>query len=214
MDKFVLLFSILLSIIYGEKQYCYFEPPANWDMQVFKETEPVEVGFLGKANSISRPNIYLSEEEVDCKLSQYITSVKNLYKNNPNFTFKNIGSITTKSGIAHLAEIESKTKIGVIKMLQCILIKDNRAYVITGANAKQNFTDTHLEYLKVFKSIHIVKNPIDLISDAKQREDLKNTCSEKTPKKDMVAFLDKQKSIDPYLKKLTIDFHQKNLSTK
>ena len=209
-----LLLCTLIFSLYAEKEYCYFQAPASWDMQLFTCDDPVEVGFLGPANDTSRPNIYLSEEEVDCTLAEYVTSVKNLYKNNPHFTFKDIGALNTKSGKAHLAEIESTTKIGVIKMLQCIIVKDKRAYVLTGANAKKNFTDTHLEYLKTFKSAQISKKPLEFITGADLQKSVTELVDTAVSTKELASLLDQKKELSPYLKKLLIDFHQKKLSSK
>lgn len=201
------LFLTLFSIAYCKEHYCYFAAPKDWEMQLFEENNPVKVGFLGRAKDNSRPNLYLSEEEVDCDLKEYVASVKKIYKNNPKFTFTDIGTIQTKSGKAYLAEIESKTEVGITKMMQLMIIKGKRAYVLTGGNSKKNFLSTHSDFIRIFKSVSIEKNPLAFITDQAKKEPIEKAFKTLKTQQQVAKMLGKL-GLDQYSQKLVLDFYK------
>ena len=150
-------------------------PPDGW-MPAAKETlSPlVKVGFLEPKTFGFRASLNLAEEEIDCNLQEYLDAVKNIHVNDHHNTWSNLGHFPTKAGPAVLTQIDSGSSWGAIRVLQLILVRDTKAYVLTAAASKKQFS----KYLSVFKaafsSITLSDDLFSAVADAKKREKIKD----------------------------------------
>jgi len=170
----------LFFVFFAEaKTYYFFEPPKNWECIDPKALSPsVEVGFLGKGKAQYFPTINLASEEVDSTLSQYVKDVKKIHKLDKNTSFRDLGKLKTKAGPAQLLELTTKTKFGVVKMFQAILVKNKKAIVLTAAMQKDEFIDMHKIFIQAFRSLTFTNNLTDPIQDPKKQQTLKLAISD------------------------------------
>lgn len=120
---------------------CFFTPPAGWDFADPKILAPrVKIAFVGKTRSALAPSIILAEEDIKVGSSEYLKAVQIIYKKARKTSCRNMGSLQTQAGLAHLMQIDTETKYGPLRKLQLIFIKDNKAYVLTTSALKKDFS--------------------------------------------------------------------------
>jgi hypothetical protein len=118
----------------------------------------IQIGFLGKGSSSFRPSINLAIEEVDVDLKQYLKAVKEIHLTEPKTTWRDLGKFKTLSGEGRLTEISNFSPLGEVKILQMILIKDQNAYILTGAASKVDFLRFQDVFVKSFQSLQLTKD--------------------------------------------------------
>jgi|GEM_PF-5661252 len=144
--KFLFLIFFYSTCIWSH--HCYFIPPDDWkemDLKLFLDTRPTVV-FVGNSSHSIPPTLNLSIEPVEeINLSQYVTIVKNIYKNRSHFQWNDLGRF--KEG--HLISIESEVGEASLSMFQFIALYDQHAYVLTLSSPKEQFS----KYRELFKDV-------------------------------------------------------------
>jgi hypothetical protein len=154
----------------------FFNPPTKWKLADPKYLSPmVEVCFLGKSNTSFHPSINIATEQLVISQEEYLLIVKQIHQDDPNISYKEFGKLKTKAGIADLFELTSNSKFGVIKMLQAILVKDNKAYVLTGSMHNSEFKNISQIILKALKSFDIVSDLYCNIQNSEKKQLLEKT---------------------------------------
>jgi len=166
--------AIITCSVCSAKNHHFFMPPNKWKLADPKKLSPmVEACFLGKGKTAFYPSINIATEEIDISDKEYISIVVKMHKDDPNIEFRRFGKIKTQAAIADLFELTTKTNFGTVKMLQTIIVKDNKAYVLTGSMHIDDFKTMSKTILKTFQSFQIVDNLTDCIKDLEKKQNLK-----------------------------------------
>ncbi len=134
-----------------------FDPPQGWDCAFPKEkVECVQVGFFGKGSTSFRPSINFAIEEIDVGLKKYLQAAKESQLAEKGKTWRDLGKFTAAAGVGRLIEIGATSSQGPIKMLQMIIVKENHAYILTGACRKEEFVKFQDAFLNTFQSFRLI----------------------------------------------------------
>ncbi len=149
-----IIFALLFSSLLFGGEFCFFIPPAGWEIAHLKNPSPyVKIGFLGKGSKDFRPSINLAVEEVDVSLKQYVKAVKEIQKGDPSVKWRDLGAISTEAGKGQLIEMCSPSPFGELKVLQAILVQKEKAYILTAAVLKEDFSKIQADLFKSFQSL-------------------------------------------------------------
>lgn len=153
MNKIVIRLIGLFFISQGFASYHFFTPPDQFECINPKHLKKhVEIGFVGKSKKSFKPSINLAKESVSCSIQEYVKAVKEIHAPDPNIRLRTIGKCETKAGTGRLLEMTMNSFFGKIRLLQCILIKDGQAFILTGAVKKEEFAKYYPVFLKAFSS--------------------------------------------------------------
>jgi hypothetical protein len=84
-----------------------------------------------------------------------------------------LGKLHTASGEAQLTEIDTTTHWGPIRILQSILLKDGRAYIVTAAAHKQDFCNFYRDFQEAFHSLTVTNDLFDTIPQLERRTSIR-----------------------------------------
>jgi len=153
-----------------EAYHCYFIPPKGWDLADQSKLSPrVKICFIGKSSNNLLPSVNLATEEVNISLKAYIDIVKSDCERDPNCVWRDLGKYNTPLGEGRLTEREMKTKWGVSRQVQLIVIKDQRAYILTAGALKEEFSRHYQAFENVLKSLTITS---DLTAISPEKKEL------------------------------------------
>jgi len=147
-----LLFILIASFAFAETYT--FSPPSGWE-KADQPPQGIEVGYLGKGASLFRPSVTLATEEVDLSLKEYTKVVKLIHQEDPNIQLRDLGKFAMAGGEGRLLEISTSGPCGEVKMLQGLLVKNSKAYILTAAVLKKDFAEYQSELLKAIRSLSI-----------------------------------------------------------
>lgn len=176
MNRFLILCSILLTSFLAascpveKPPFAFFQPPKGWlisDPTNFEDG--VKIGFVQSKRKIFTPAMSLAIEKVSCDQKTYVEAVKKIQLSDMTKNVSELGLIETKSGKAHLLQIETKNSWGKVHILQAILIKDGYAYIQTTSCLSEDFLKLHETFLNSLNSLSITSSPFAIIE---QDEDL------------------------------------------
>jgi hypothetical protein len=174
MKRIALLLLFVAVIGINAQEHCFFIPPEGWMPAAKENLSPlVKVGFLDPKNFGFRASLNLAEEEIDCNLEEYLEAVKNIHTNDHHNIWSNLGHYPTKAGPAVLTQIDSTSSWGSIRILQLILVRDTKAYVLTAAASKKQFSKYLSAFKAAFNSLTITEDLFSAVSDTKKREKVK-----------------------------------------
>jgi hypothetical protein len=155
--------------------YCYFVPPQGWEIADPKSLSPrVKAAFLKKTSTGFCPSMNLAVEETSVSLQEYLKAVKAIHEQDRANRWRQLGKVRTQAGLAQLTEIDSKTEWGAVRILQLILVKEERAYVLTASALKEEFSDYYQEIQSAFRSLVLSSDLFGNIPQTEKREMLKS----------------------------------------
>ncbi len=172
LNKFFLFLLSFCFPLFSEESVLFplFSPPKNWEVAKPDSLAPkVKIGFFGKAKTSLPPSINLAVEPTTVDLPTYLKAVKKLYESDKDKRWRNLGSFSTKSGPAVLTSIDFKVDEDEIRVLQLILLKQNKAYLLTAASLKADYPKFQSSFLSSFASLELLNNLSDKIEDPKKR---------------------------------------------
>lgn len=160
-------------LIHEKTEQYSFTPPKDW-VTVDPKTLPQQVKILvkGKGENGLPPSLNLAIEETDMDLKSYLQTIKKLHESNNENEWKKLGSIQTSSGRAILTQIDTKTVWGDIRMMQTIILRNRRAYILTATALKDEFPEFYREFFQSIQSLKIGKSLFADLKDNKQRDKL------------------------------------------
>ena len=142
-----------------EPYQCFFIPPKGWDLADQSKLSPrVKICFIGKSSNNLLPSVNLATEEVDISLKAYIDIVKSDCERDPNCVWRDLGKYNTPLGEGRLTEREVKTKWGVSRQIQLIVIKDQKAYILTAGALKEEFSRHYQVFEAVLRSLTLTED--------------------------------------------------------
>lgn len=158
---------------------CFFVPPENWDIADPRSLSPkVKIAFLKNSGKGFSPSINLAIEDTDVSLADYLKAVKAIHEQDRNNRWRSLGKVRTASGLAQLTEIDSTSEWGPVRILQLILIKDKRAYVLTAAALKEEMSNYYKDIQSSFRSLTLSNDLLGNIQQLERREMLKQKQAE------------------------------------
>ncbi len=167
----VLLFALTCALL---QAHVFFHPPEGWELADPTRLSPtIKMAFIKKADGLC-PSLNLAEEEISADLTEYLKIVKSIHERDRTNHWRKLGKIKTLAGEAQLTEIEKPTKWGKVRMLQLILLKEGKAYVITASALKKDFPHYYREFQKTFYSLTQTNDLLDIIADTERREVLQS----------------------------------------
>lgn len=165
-------FLTAMSLCYGT--HCTFIPPQGWEIAQLTNPSPhIKIGFLGQGSGAFRPSINLAiEEDVDISLKEYTKAVKEIHAAHPTTFLRDLGVFPTSCGEGKLLEITNQSAWGEIKVLQVLLVSEQKAYILTAAVLKEDFFKFQKQILQSFRSLQLTDDLFSLIPDQKKRAQL------------------------------------------
>lgn len=171
MKRFLVVSILFLSsVLYcDQSQFSFFQPPPDWLMSNPKDfKDGVKIGFVASKRKIFTPAITLTLEKIPCSEKTYIEIVKKNHKSDITKDVRELGLLQTKSGSAHLLQIDTKNTWGKVRILQAILVKEGVAYIQTASCLREDFLKIHRDLLDSFNSLSVSD---DLVSSLKEKKD-------------------------------------------
>ena len=158
---------------------CFFIPPEHWDIADPRSLSPkVKIAFLKNSGKGFCPSMNLAVEDTDVSLTEYLKAVKAIHEQDRNNHWRTLGKVRTPAGLAQLTEIDSTSEWGPVRILQLILIKDKRAYVLTAAALKEEMSNYYKEIQSAFRSLTLSNDLFGNIPQLERRETLKQKQAE------------------------------------
>jgi hypothetical protein len=152
----------------------FFVPPDGWEIADPNTLTPrVKIAFLKRSNKGFCPSINLAVEETTVSLSEYLKAVKAIHEQDRTNHWRALGKVRTQAGLAQLTEIDSNTDLGPVRILQLILIKEGRAYVLTAAALKEEISEYYKDFQAAFRSLTLTSDLLSNIPQLERRENLK-----------------------------------------
>lgn len=147
-----------------------FNPPRTWQSaQPKKPSDFVQIAFVSKESFSFRPSINIAMEEIDVSLKEYVKAVKEIHSRESGTKWRDLGKFSMKGGVGRLTEMTSQTPFGETKILQAILVREKRAYLLTASALKKDFPSLQKEILSSLQSLALYENLFAAIPDlAKQ----------------------------------------------
>lgn len=175
--------------LFADIPYYYFIPPEKWDCVDPKNLSPnVEIGFFGKKINALPPNINIATEEIgDLTLKEYLKIVKEIHEKDSGTEWRDLGPFKTAAGLGHLTEISLQNQNGKVKMLQFILVSNQKAFVITGAALKEEFPQFRNPIVKAIRSFTFTKDLIEAVQDKDKKARLREAYTILQKEKDSEA---------------------------
>lgn len=150
-----------------------FSPPKDWQYAMPKQVSAhVEVGFIGDGPSFFHPSINLATEEFGGTLKEYLKAVKAIHTAESKTTWRDLGKFVMRGGEGRLTEICSPSPFGEVKLLQAILLKEHKAYILTAAVLKKEFTHLQKEILESLQSLSFHPDLFSALSDPERKSHL------------------------------------------
>lgn len=155
---------------------CIFQPPGDWEIAHLKKPAPeILVGFLGKgSSSVFRPSINLAVEEIDGTLKEYVKAVKEIHLAEPKIQWRDLGKFTTRAGEGRLTEISKPSAFGEMKIFQAMVVKENKAYILTAALLQEDLSKFRPAILESFHSLSLVPDLWAPIQDGAQQKEIQD----------------------------------------
>jgi hypothetical protein len=174
MKVFLLVSLLFFSSLFSDEPIGLFSPPPGWQCSNPNSLSThVLVRYIGKKKWFFSPSINLASEKINANLQEYVAAVKKIHDQDKKTSLRELGKIKTHSGEATLLEIRSKSKLGDMRILQSILVKNNYAYIITGATLEKELSKNYKEFIKSFQSLKVVPNLFTVIKNGERQNKLK-----------------------------------------
>ncbi|HEX4840431.1 MAG TPA: hypothetical protein VFU89_08330 [Rhabdochlamydiaceae bacterium] len=188
-----------------EPYHCFFIPPKGWQFaDQSKLSHRIKICFLGKTSNNLQPSVNLATEKVNISLKAYIEIVRSDCAKDPNCVWRDLGKYHTPLGEGRLTEREMKTKWGLARQVQLIVIKDNQAYILTAGALKEEFSSHYQDFEAVLKSLTITDDLTSPIMPLEKRALLQSKI--KTLEADFDAAMTKAETVEKAFN--TVDFQK------
>lgn len=153
---------------------CFFVPPKGWDLvDPTTYSSRVKVAFIKVGAKHFCPSINLAVEETEASIQDYLKAVKAIHERDRKNQWRALGKVRTTAGLAQLTEIDTVSDSGSVRMLQLILLKDKRAYILTASALKEDFSNLYKEFQSAFRSLTLTNDLFSAIPQHERKETLK-----------------------------------------
>jgi len=160
------------------KEITYFHCPINWAAANPKNyPKYIKISFVENKKSVCKPSLNLAIEPTSLNLDDYAAEATKIYINDPKTNYQMLEKIPLKQGKAFLCKINKNVNKVDFEMLQMIFIKNNIAYVLTGACKKNDMIENYRLFMKAFLTFETTDDIFSLINDEMKKEELKKLIS-------------------------------------
>ena len=155
------ILSLLFCIQVHPTETCFFIPPKGWEIADPKKLSPsVHICFIDKKAKGVPPSVNLATEATSVSLDAYVEAVRKIHAADPNAKWRDLGSFRAPLGTGRLTELELSTEFGKARLVQLIIMKNQRAYILTASALKTEFS----KYYKTFDQVlHSLQSTTDLV---------------------------------------------------
>ncbi|NGX39306.1 MAG: hypothetical protein KR126chlam1_00632 [Chlamydiae bacterium] len=163
------IFLLILFPLFGfASSHALFTPPEGWKQADPKSvTKRTIIAFLHTKKSGFCPSINLTKEIVKLPIDAYLKIVQKKSQARKR-SWKHLGQIETKGGMAELIEIEVQTRFGPARLLQAILLKDNVAHILTAGALKKQFGKYLPQFETTLRSLSVSEDLFSLVTEEKR----------------------------------------------
>jgi hypothetical protein len=161
-----------------EEYIVSFTPPAGWYLADLSSlaTTHVKVMVRGQSGSYWPPSMNLSWESFAGTLKDYLKLVKNRNQMKGE-EWKDLGSIQTEAGLASLSQVDHQMPWGEMRFMHAILVKDEKAYIITASAPTQDFRLFYKDFFTSMRSLRISRDACELVTP-EERQQLKTAADQ------------------------------------
>lgn len=139
-----------------------FTPPPGWFQAETKDLSPnVKAMVFGKGSFEYPPSMYLSMEEFNGSLKDYLEIVKEMNRSQGS-EWKDLGSIKTLAGEAGLSQTDTITEWGSVRMMHVILSRDGMIYILTAAALSKEFSKFYKTFFDSLRSLQTHQQPMQM----------------------------------------------------
>ena len=146
-----------------------FSPPEGWN-EAISPSSKVKASYILKTKNNFSPSINFTSETTSTSPKEYLSSLEKLYTNHTDYRFRTLGTLNTKSGLAHLTSLDMTTPAGKARILQSIFFQDGTAYILTAAIPLESFGTHQKEIFQSFCSLTFVNTLEEYIQNSSQKE--------------------------------------------
>jgi len=174
-----LFFCILIFFLFqkvfalNSEKIAFFIPPDKWEIANPKLYPPyIEISFIKKSISTCRPTLNLAIQKTVLNLDEYTNEAKKTHTNEPQTICRILDKIKLPQGLVNICQINKTTNSVNFELLQMIFVKNNYAYVLTGACKKDEILKNYKIFMKVFRSFQLIDDLFSLVTHKQQKEEL------------------------------------------
>lgn len=132
-----------------------FTPPKGWKSGTHEKLPPtIKALVVGVGKSHFPPSMSLSVEPFKGTLKDYLKIVKNI-NIKAKTEWKEIGTITTKAGVASLSQFDEASNWGVVRSMTTILVKDGNTYILSATALQSEFSEFYKDFFTAMSSLDI-----------------------------------------------------------
>ncbi len=154
-------------------QVLYFTPPEGWQPARSQGASPyIQIAFVGRGDAQFNPSLNLAIEETNASLKQYVKAVKAIHLSQPETKWLDLGPFQMRAGSGHLIQLEMPSVLGPQSVLQAILVREGRAYILTGACLKAELPQFRSSLIEAFHSFVEIPSLFSPVEDPRQKEQL------------------------------------------
>lgn len=159
------------SLLSANEPFYYFIPPAKWDIVDPTKLKPmIKIAFVEKSGKNFKPSLNLGIQPAKVSLSEYVAAAKKQHLALRSKKWTELGVVHTKAGLAHLSQIDEKSQVGDIRSMQCIIVQEGLAYVLTAVALKEDFPNYHNDFIQAFESFSIHTTTASSLGSLELRE--------------------------------------------
>lgn len=164
--RIVFFFFVLACSLFAHcfADFYYFVPPKDWKVvDPSKIPDFVKIGFVASSSKTFKPSLNLVTESAKASIEEFVAAAKRHHLSSRKNRWSEIGYVQTKSGKAHVSQIDTKSECGDIRTMQCILKNGDLFYIITAVALRDEFVDYHNEFLQAFETFQVCKSATDTL---------------------------------------------------
>jgi len=163
MIRFFILLFFVCSLMADEiPEGCEFVPPTGWhaaDTSQFPEN--LRAMVVGKGKGPYPPSLNIWIEPYSGTQKSYLKSIKDACLEDKD-EFRDLGEIKTQSGNASLCQVDRKTKWGDERQMHALIVRYNKAYLLTAAALKTEFSEYTSQFFDAIRSMKINQSASEL----------------------------------------------------
>lgn len=130
-------------------------PPKGWNCidAATELPQKIVAVYIGPAKDKFTPSINIACEETAKNMTEYLNNAKTYHEMQGDAQCKNLGTVSTQAGEAHLLQVDRATSWGKVRFIQAILLQDHYAYVVTATCLQKEFATLAPQFFKSIQSL-------------------------------------------------------------
>lgn len=143
----------------AQEELVQFTPPPGWRFaDVSNQLNKVRTMVVGTGKREVQPSMNLMVDSYPGTKKEFLKFAKALCETKGEH-WKDLGTIQTEAGNASLLQVQSKTEWGDLQMLQVVLLKEGKVYILTAAALKEEFPQFYSDFFRSLRTLRIEPKP-------------------------------------------------------